>query len=181
MQSRFIMTAFGEDRPGIVADVTGILYDHGCNLEETAMTLLADEFTVNLLFTSSQKDLTETLNRECRRLEREKGVTAFVKKLPERPELDRSGYSELTLHVEGLDQAGIVYRISRYLAENGLNIVALNSQVRESPESGTAIYLMDIHVQTPAGVDMGRIEEGLQDVSDDLHVDISIRRTDRVG
>jgi formyltetrahydrofolate hydrolase len=46
MQQRFIMTAFGHDRPGIVADVTQILYENGCNLEDTSMTLLAGQFTL---------------------------------------------------------------------------------------------------------------------------------------
>ena len=52
MGHRFIMTAFGKDRPGIVADVTEMLYENGCNLEDTSMTLLAGEFTLILLFTA---------------------------------------------------------------------------------------------------------------------------------
>ena len=52
MENRFIMTAFGQDRPGIVADVTRLLFENGCNLEDTTMTQLADEFTLILLFTS---------------------------------------------------------------------------------------------------------------------------------
>ncbi|HSO20332.1 MAG TPA: ACT domain-containing protein [Desulfosarcina sp.] len=39
MAQRFIMTAFGKDRPGIVADVTEILFENGRNLEDTSMTL----------------------------------------------------------------------------------------------------------------------------------------------
>jgi glycine cleavage system transcriptional repressor len=177
MQARFIMTAFGEDRPGIVADVTGILYDHGCNLEETAMTMLAEEFTLNLLFSSGDPQVGDALQRACRRLEQEKGITAFVKSLRERRMPDRSDFSDLTLHVEGLDQAGIVYRISRFLADHGINVVDLKSQVRESPESGTNLYLMDIHLQVPPETVMEKIEDGLRSVSDELHVDISLIRT----
>lgn len=181
MQARFIMTAFGEDRPGIVADVTGILYDHGCNLEETAMTMLAEEFTINLLFSAADRKLGEDLQKACRRLEQEKNITAFVKPLRERRMQDRGDFSELTLHVEGLDQSGIVYRISRFLADNGINIVDLKSRVRESPESGTEIYQMDLHLQIPPGTAMDKFEEGLHTVSDELHVDISMTRTSLSG
>ena len=38
MQKKFIMTAFSKDRPGIVADVTEVIYENGCNLEDTTMT-----------------------------------------------------------------------------------------------------------------------------------------------
>ena len=34
MQQKFIMTAFGEDRPGFIADVTQVLYEYGCNRDE---------------------------------------------------------------------------------------------------------------------------------------------------
>ena len=50
MEKRFIMTAFGVDRPGIVADVTEELYEYGCNLEDTTMTSMLDEFALVLLF-----------------------------------------------------------------------------------------------------------------------------------
>ncbi|MBW6510960.1 MAG: ACT domain-containing protein [Desulfuromonadaceae bacterium] len=34
MDNRYSMTAFGKDRPGIAADVTGILYENGYNLDK---------------------------------------------------------------------------------------------------------------------------------------------------
>ncbi len=50
MSNRYIMTAFGKDRAGIVADVTRLLFENECNLEDTTMSMLADEFTLSLLF-----------------------------------------------------------------------------------------------------------------------------------
>ena len=67
------MTAFGKDRPGIVADVSQIIYENGCNLEDSTMTLLEDEFTIILLFAGHEKGrLEENLLNDCRRLEKEK-------------------------------------------------------------------------------------------------------------
>ena len=40
MTHRWIVTALGKDRPGIVAGVTKVLYQLGCNLEDSAMTRL---------------------------------------------------------------------------------------------------------------------------------------------
>ena len=40
MSNRWIVTALGQDRPGIVAGVTEVLYKLGCNLEDSAMTRL---------------------------------------------------------------------------------------------------------------------------------------------
>lgn len=174
MDNRFIMTAFGKDRPGITADVTKLLYENGCNLEETTMTLLADEFTVILLFSCQDAHIDDKLLMECRRLEREKDISAFVRPLGVRQELKKSGYTDHVLHVEGLDQTGIVYKISQYLSDCGLNIVDLKSVVESSPQSGTAMYVMDLHIQVPDGTSLDKVEQGLSDVADDLHVDITL-------
>jgi len=175
MGQRFIMTAFGKDRPGIVADVTEILYENGCNLEDTSMTLMAGEFTLILLFTAASAEVAGPLSRDCRRLEQEKGISAFLRPLaPEEKTKPGSRVKTRTLHVEGLDQAGIVYKVSRFLADNRINIVDLKSTVKASPESGTALYVMDIRLQIPADAAIEPVEKGLRDVADDLNVDITL-------
>jgi len=174
MEKRFIMTAFGEDRPGIVAEVTRILFDNGCNLEETSMTQLADEFTLILLFSTVGADIAGLLETECRRLEKDKGISAFVRPLQKRRNRPVSAGTPSVLHVEGVDQAGIVYRVSQFLAERGLNICDLNSKGSQSPGSGTELYIMDIQVQVPEGTNFEEFEAGLLEVADQLNVDINL-------
>ena len=174
MAQRFIMTAFGKDRPGIVADVTEILYENGCNLEDTSMTLLAGEFTLILLFTAESADVAEPLAKACRRMEAEKGISAFLRPIESAETVATSDFFTRSIHVEGLDQAGIVYKVSRFLANNRINIDNLTSTVKASPESGTAMYVMDILVQIPFGTAMDTLEMGLSSVDDELNVDISL-------
>ena len=176
MENRHIMTAFGKDRPGIVADVTKMLYENGCNLEDTSMTLLADEFTLILLFTCKDHAVEDRLLKECRRLEKERGLSAFMRPLGQRPLPKAEKLANCTLHVEGLDQAGIVYKVSQFLADSGINIVDLKSEVKASPESGTSVYMMDIHVQLPKEINVGQFERGMAEVADALNVDISLTR-----
>lgn len=176
MDQRFIMTAFGKDRPGIVADVTRLLYENGCNLEDNSMTLLADEFTLILLFTARGAEVEEQLSRECRRLEREKGVSAFLRPLEERQGGAPVAFTPAILHVEGMDQAGIVYKISQFLTDLSVNIVDLKSIRQASPESGAAIYRMDISVQVPAGTSLASVEAGLTAVAEELHVEVSLAK-----
>jgi len=174
MTQRFIMTAFGKDRPGIAADVTEVLFENGCNLEDTSMTLLASEFTLILLFTAASPEVVDPISRACRRLEQEKGISAFLRPLEPQEEAPTNGFFTRSLHVEGLDHSGIVFKVSRCLARNRINIVNLTSRVKASPESGTAMYVMDIQVQVPDGTDMVAIEDELSTVADDLNVDITL-------
>lgn len=176
MNKRYMMTAFGKDRVGIVADVTRLLYEYDCNLEDTTMNMLSDEFTLNLLFSSKSSDIEEQLSRECRRLELEKGVSAFVRALADPEAKGVNGFKDCTLHIECLDQVGIVYKTSKFLAENKLNIMHLNSTAKPSPESGVTIHCMDIHIQVPGDVSLDQVEEDLATMADELQVDINMTR-----
>ncbi len=174
MPNRYIMTAFGKDRPGIVADVTQVLYENSCNLEDTSMSMLSDEFTINLLFSSSDKNIEPTLLEECRNLEQQKNVSAFIRPLKERRPASQAVFFTCTVHVEGMDQVGIVFKISRFLSDNALNIVDLKSTMKVTPESGTALYLMDIHIQAPESKSREDLEKGLNSVAEELNVEISV-------
>jgi len=174
MQKRYIMTAFGKDRPGIVADVTEILYENGCNLEDTSMSMLSDEFTISLLFSSGDNDIESILEKECTSLEQQKNISAFIRPIKPVQQEIRKKLPLCTIHVEGLDQAGIVYNISRYLSDNQLNIVDLKSTVKATPESGTALYLMDIHIQLPESSSINSIGDDLNAVAEEINVDITV-------
>ncbi len=173
MEQRYIMTAFGIDRPGMVAEVTQLLYEHDCNLEDTSMTRLSDEFAMIFLFTGRGETLEEQLSRACRRLEREIGISAFFRLLEASPASPKKKVINKTLHVEGIDHAGIMYHVSKYLAGYDLNIRDLSSQLKFMPESGTAMYLIKIRIEVPEELDMKLLEQGLEELGDELHVDIA--------
>lgn len=174
MEERFIMTAFGKDRPGIVADVTQLIYENGCNLEDSTMTKLSDEFAMIFLFSGREEGLEDQLSRECRRLEIEKGISAFLRPVRAEEERPQAAFSTHTLNVEGIDQAGIVYKVSKYLAGNNINIATLVSQKTFSAESGEGFYTMEMQVQIPEGTSMDNLDEGLAQVGDELNVEITM-------
>ena len=178
MPKKFLLTAFSKDRPGIVADIAKLIYDNGCNLEDSEMASLAGEFAmiflVSPLSAGNEKDLEEILSTECRRLEREKGITAFIRPVEPDQAIPAQDIYTKTILVEGLDQAGIVYKVSRFLADKQINIRTLNSQMKSSPESGAILYSMVLLVDIPAKVSLDTLEKGLNQVGDQMNVDITI-------
>jgi glycine cleavage system transcriptional repressor len=173
MGKKFIVTAFGKDRAGIVADLSEMLYVNGCNLEDTRMTILADTFASLLLVSAPEKeDIEQQLSNGCRRLEMEKGLSAYVRPVSDQEAEHKKPFSTRTIKVEGLDQTGIVFKVSRYLADNQINIADLSSSIGSAPESGSAIYSMEIKIQVPEGTSMDALSKGLDKVADDLDVEI---------
>jgi glycine cleavage system transcriptional repressor len=175
MGNKFIVSAFGKDRPGIVAELTGMLYELGCNLEDTRMTILADIFASLLLVSGPEgQELEEHLAKGCRRLEIEKGISAYVRPVSALRAEPQKPFSTYTLKVEGLDQTGIVFKVSKYLADQKVNIADLTSSISSAPESGTAIYSMDLKIQVPQGTAMDAFKQGLDQIGNDLDVDITL-------
>ena len=174
MEEKFIMTAFCKDRPGIVADITETIYENGCNLEDSTMTSILDEFAIILLFSGKGDNLEEQLLKDCRRLEREKGITAFLRPVEVKDKKSQKRFYTKTINVDGVDQSGIVYKVSRFLADDDINIESLTSKRLISPETGTAIYSMEIKVQVPAEISLKLLEKGLSRVGEELNVEIVI-------
>lgn len=178
MSTKYLMTAFSEDRPGIVASISELIYENGCNLEDSSMTNLSGEFAILLLFSSIRDEddanLQERLSAACRRLERDEGITAFIRPVSLEAPTPRTDTIEKTIQVEGLDQAGIVYKVSRFLADHKINISHLNSEVRLSPQSGAALYSMTIQVEIPKEHSLQDLEDGLTQIGDQLNVDVTL-------
>lgn len=109
-----------------------------------------------------------------RNLEREKGITAFFRTLAVEDKKTQPEIYTRVINVDGVDQSGIVYKVSRFLADNNINIENLSSRRLISPETGTAIYSMEIGVQVPEEISPKILEKGLSRVGQELNVEIAI-------
>jgi glycine cleavage system transcriptional repressor len=174
MDNKYILTAFGKNRPGIVAGISQVIFENGCNLEDSNMGRLADEFTLILLLSGQGNDLTQRLSRDLKRLEMEKDVFVFLRPLDYQVPDAVTSTDFHTIMVDGIDQAGIVYNVSRLLAENNINIETLKSQKKNSPNSGTAIFSMEIQVIVPDSVSLTQLDTDLDSLANELNVDIQL-------
>jgi glycine cleavage system transcriptional repressor len=78
------------------------------------------------------------------------------------------------LHATGVDKAGIVARVARCLADDGINITHMQTHSRPEPGSGTAIYTMQITMDVPAVVGVATVHERLERIADELHIHIDL-------
>jgi glycine cleavage system transcriptional repressor len=177
MRRWFALSAIGLDRPGIVADLAELIYECDCNLEDSSMTILGPEFAVLLLLSGDGAELERRLTAGCKRLEWEKRLTVFFRPLEGDPHARPAGGQTVAMECEvnGVDQAGIVARVSRTLADHGVNVTALQTQSRPGAESGTPMFTMRIRMAVPAELDQRVLRERLERVASDLRVDLTLR------
>ena len=175
-----MLTALGQDRPGIVAHVTKILYERGCNLEDSAMTRLGGEFAVMLVFWAPARYTAAQLESAFAPLSRQLKLATHLKALHRAEIAAHSAGKPHLISVYGADHPGIVYRVSELLARLGINITDVSTH-RTSPRARKAskpLYLMLLEVELPARVGISQLERQLGSLAKRLGVDVSLRQAD---
>lgn len=171
----FAIAAIGRDRPGIVADLSGCIFDCGCNLEDASMTMLGSEFATLLLVSGSGDGLGERLLHETKKLEWERRLTVFVRPLEDAESAGaETAGQEFELTAVGVDRAGLVARIARCLADHGVLITDLRGGVEHVPQSGTPLYTLNLRMSVPATVDREALAASLDEVAAGLNVELAM-------
>jgi len=175
VRSWYILSAIGRDRPGIVADLSQLIYDSGANLEDSRMTILGNEFAAILLCSGDSDELERKLTDGARRLEWENRLTVFLRPLEgePRPPVPAPGTKPFVIATEGEDRAGIVARICRTLADRSVNIADLRSEALPSP-SGSAVYRMTILAEVPEQVSEPELASALEEAGAEIGVDVTL-------
>src|SRR5207245_10591747 len=116
------ITVVGRDRPGIVADVSGVLAGLGLNLTDSTMTLLRGHFAMTLICVGAAG--AAEVEAALEKLTADGNLVAMVRVVP--PDAGFSGPGlPYTLLVHGADRLGIVADVTRVLARAGGNITDL--------------------------------------------------------
>ena len=119
--------------------------------------------------------MAQRLSAACKRLEWEKRLTVFIRALDHGPTPGPRGGVSLECVVTGVDKAGIVARVARTLADLGVNVTDLRSEVRPEPESGTPLYTMRLRMTAPAELARRELLACLDRVAAELRVDLVVR------
>ena len=160
------VTVVGVDRPGIVAAITRVLYERGCNLEDVSSTILRGHFSM-MLVVGAPGDLDpDALEDELAAAGSDLGLTVTVR--PVEAASTEVAQPTHMLSVYGADQPGIVFRVATSLAEAGVNITDLTSRVIGEPDS--PVYALMLEVVVPGGLD----PDSLLSLGSDLDVEVSI-------
>lgn len=165
-----MLTLVGQDRPGIVARVSVALYRGGCNLGEASMARLGGNFTIMLMvqYEGSVEALEKIIAPVCDSL----GLRLHVDEIE--GELHHHVEPNVRISVYGADRAGIVAEATGVLAEAGLNILNLESDVGGTSEN--AIYIMHIEGVATKGVDV--LQKALEVLAKEKNVETRLSPVD---
>ncbi len=172
--AHFAVTIISKDRPGIVADTTEVLYRLGCNIEDSSCTMLGGDFAMILIVTHEKPFSKSRLGDEFKALQERTGLAVHLRTLHEDEITHAKEEGELCLiSVYGSDQPGIVYRVTRALADRQINITDLNTRLIGTKEE--PVYVLMLEAYLPPGMSVDETSAMLEELRRELKVEIGVR------
>lgn len=164
--SELAITVVGRDRPGIVAQVSGVLAGLGLNLTDSSMTLLRGHFAMTLICAGETG--AGPVEAALGSLTAGGDLVATVRVVP--PEIvTLVPGTPYTLIVHGADRLGIVHAVTDVLARFGGNVTDLTTRLSGS------LYLLSAEIDVPSTVDVDDLCAELDEAAQALGVEVSLR------
>jgi len=124
MENKFVLFVIGEDRPGIVASVSEVLYKNNFNIEDSSMTILERHFAMILIISSKVKYGIPLLKKKFKEVESRLNLSISVKRIASVLEREKIPIKTepYIITLIGADRIGIVYKVTNLIAERNINI-----------------------------------------------------------
>ncbi len=129
----YMLSLVGKDRPGIVANLSAGLCKSGCNLGDSSMARLGDNFTI-MVMVEYPGDLA-TLQEKVKTIGDPLGLSSHLVEIEGGDQHHLEPDVRISIYAE--DRLGIVEDVTVALADAGLNILDLESNVDSGPDAKT--------------------------------------------
>ena len=163
-----VISALGEDHPGIVNALSKTILEHGCNIEDSRMTVLGGEFAAILLVEGKWNTLAKVEN-VLPELERQLGMTIMSKRTGERT--TAANLLPYAVDVISMDHPGIVNNLAGFFAEHNINIEDLTTSTYPAAHTGTPMFSVHMTVGIPADLHIAGLRDEFMDYCDGLNLD----------
>ncbi|MFZ1326950.1 MAG: glycine cleavage system protein R, partial [Candidatus Contendobacter sp.] len=168
MKNYLVVSALGEDRPGLVNELSRAILDCDCHIADSRMTVLGGEFAMLLMVQGNWNTLTK-LEMQLKRLEQTLNMTIIAKRTEDRaPTGDALPYA---VEVVAVNQPGIVHHLANFFASRSINIEDLVTRSYSAPHTGTPMFSVNLAIGIPANTHIALLREEFLDFCDDLNLD----------
>jgi glycine cleavage system transcriptional repressor len=171
MTEHALITAVGEDKPGLVAALSAFVAKCGCNIEDSRMAILGSEFAMHILVAGEPASLAKLLDG-INQVGSGVGLAVTVRKTQMRKQAGLVPY-ELTAYA--MDHPGIVQRVAELLAERKVNIRGLETRVANAPHTGQPLFSLHATIDVPATEKVAGLRQALTALGATENIDLELK------
>jgi glycine cleavage system transcriptional repressor len=174
MSEKLVITALGDDRPGIVDELSNALFKHNLNIEDSRMSVLGGEFAVLLLVSGPRQSIDEFVS-ETASLEQSLKMKLLVKLTS--TETSPQAVVPYTVEVVAIDHPGIVHKLASFFSGRQINIVDLNTERYAAAHTATPMFAVSITIGIPADMPIKTLRDDFINMCDELNLDATMTAT----
>ena len=168
MSEQLVITALGEDRPGLVNELSNKLATYRLNIEDSRMSMLGGEFVIMLLVSGSS-DAIENFCQSSGELEEMLNMKLLVKKT--RKIRDKTALIPYKVEVVSIDHPGIVEDIASFFSTRDINIVDMDTTCYPAAHTGTPMFSLQMTIGVPASQSISTLREDFIQNCDEKNLD----------
>lgn len=144
MQRQMIISVVSKDRPGIIAEITGAIFELDGDLADLSQSILCGYLTMTLIVTFDNDLTVESVRSKLEAVKSEDGYEIIVKLMDIPLQHNVNGLPEKTyiLTVQGKNKSGMVYSISSFCYQRGINILDLSTTLKD--DQYTMVLQLDL-------------------------------------
>ncbi len=165
-----VITASGEDKVGLVDRLSSKITECGCNIEESRMAVLGDQFALIMLLSGPWHAFSK-IEGQMESLGDQLGLTIIHKRTRQRERTKPA--VPYRVEVLAMDHPGIVRNLAAFFSRNGINIEELQTDTYPAPHTGTPMFSVTMTVGIHADVHIPTLRGNFLDYCDDLNLDAS--------
>lgn len=166
--NQLAISAIGEDKPGIVDELSRCIMSSGCGIVDSRMTILGGDFAILMLVDGNWNSLAK-LETQLQPLGERLGLTITARRTsPKEPRRDLLPYG---IDVAAMDQPGIVHNLARFFSQRQINIQEMVTSSYAAAHTGTPMFTVHMTVDIPASLQISTLREEFMDVCDQLNLD----------
>ncbi len=174
MNQKLVITALGEDRPGIVDELSSTLFTHKLNIEDSRMSILGGEFAILLLVTGSEQAINNFIDRK-QEAESALNMTLTVKTT--KTATPSQTIIPYDVEVIAIDHPGIVHKLASFFSGRQINIVDLETGRYAAPHTGTPMFSLHMTIGIPTETSIANLRDDFLNMCDELNLDAKISAT----
>jgi len=173
VETSYIITFIGDDRPGLVEMLSQVVENSGGSWHESQLSQLKGKFA-GLILVSLPNDNGKQLEVDLKALA---NTGLSVRVTPADSSASLPDGRAIILHVLGPDRLGIIREISRALSLQAINVTELDSEVISAAMSGEALFKARIDALVPASADLDDLSDTLDEIANQMTLDIDLERS----
>lgn len=166
--TRLVLSALGEDQPGILDALSSTILESGCNIVDSRMTVLGGDFAILLLVDGNWSNMAK-LENQLPGLGERLGLTITHRRTARRPQ--RKDLLPYSVDVVTLDQPGIVHNLSGFFSSRHINIQEMVTEGYPAAHTGAPMFSVHLSIEVPASTLIATLREEFMDFCDELNLD----------